>query len=111
MAYSTIQLHPGPRVTTIVLNRPPLNIINLQMLDELTAAWSEIEDLKTQVAVITGAGGQAFSAGVDVADHEPGKIESMLERFHRLILRIRKSDCVSIAAIHGYTLGGGRNSP
>src|SRR5262249_1507053 len=44
---------------------------------------------------------------VDVADHAPSKIEMMLERFHRLILRIRKSDCVSIAAIHGHTLGGG----
>src|SRR5262249_12246191 len=33
--------------------------------------------------------------------------EMMLERFHRVILRIRKSDCVSIAAIHGHTLGGG----
>jgi len=77
------------------------------MLDELSAAWSDVEDLKAQVAVISGAGERAFSAGVEVADHAPGKIEAMLERFHRVILRIRKSDCVSIAAIHGHTLGGG----
>jgi len=107
MGYSTIQVHPGPRVVTIVLNRPPLNIINLEMLDELNAAWSEIEDLKAQVAVISGAGDRGFSVGVDVADHAPGKIETMLENLHRLILRIRKSDCIAIAAIHGYTLGGG----
>src|SRR5262249_3310999 len=43
----------------------------------------------------------------DVADHAPGRIESMLEKFHRTILRIRRSDCVSIAAVHGHTLGGG----
>jgi cyclohexa-1,5-dienecarbonyl-CoA hydratase len=107
MSFSTIEFHPGPRIATIVLNRPPLNIINLQMLDELNAAWSEVEDLKAQVAVISGAGDRAFSAGVDVADHAPGKIETMLETFHRCILRIRRSDCVSIAAIHGHTLGGG----
>jgi len=107
MAFSTIQFHPGPRVASIVLSRPPLNIINLEMLDELNAAWSEVEDLKAQVAVISGKGDRAFSAGVDVADHAPGKIEMMLENFHRMILRIRKSDCVSIAAIHGHTLGGG----
>src|SRR6185369_5895836 len=71
------------------------------------AVWSEVEDLKAQVAVISGAGERAFSAGVDVADHAPGKIETMLEKFHHVILRIRKSDCVSIAAIHGHTLGGG----
>jgi len=107
MAHSTIQFHPGPRVASIVLNRPPLNIINLQMLDELNAAWSEIEDLKAQVAVISGAGNRAFSAGVDVADHVPGRIEATLEKFHQLILRMRKSDCISIAAVHGHTVGGG----
>ncbi len=107
MSFSAIQFHPGPRVASIVLNRPPLNIINLQMLDELDAAWSEVEDLRAQVAVISGTGERAFSVGVDVADHTLGKIETMLEKFHRVILRIRKSDCVSIAAIHGHTLGGG----
>jgi cyclohexa-1,5-dienecarbonyl-CoA hydratase len=107
MSFSTIQFHPGPRVASIVLDRPPLNIINLEMLDELTAAWSEVEDMKVQVAVISAAGDQAFSAGVDIADHAPGKIETMLEKFHHVILRIRRSDCVSIAAIHGHTLGGG----
>src|SRR5437899_4380603 len=107
MTYSTIQFHPGPRVASIVLNRPPLNIINLEMLAELNAAWSEVEDLKAQVAVFSAAGDRAFSAGVDVADHMPGKIEGMIEKFHHLIRRIRKSDCVTIAAIHGYTFGGG----
>ena len=107
MSFSTIRFHPGPRVAGIVLNRPPLNIINLEMLDELNGAWSDIEDLRTQVVVISAAGDRAFSAGVDVADHAPGKIETMLERFHHLVLRIRRSDCVSIAAIYGHTLGGG----
>src|SRR5437870_8819047 len=107
MSFSTIQLHPGPRVASVVLNRPPLNIINLEMMEELNAAWDEIKDLGAQIVVISGAGSQAFSAGVDVADHVPEKVSLMLEKFHHLILRIRKSDCVSIAAIHGHTLGGG----
>src|SRR5215471_14886827 len=107
MGYSTLLFHPGPRVASIVLNRAPLNIIDLQMLDELNAVWTEVEDLKAQVVVISGAGERAFSAGVDVADHEPGKIEIVLEKFHRIILRMRRADCISIAAIHGYALGGG----
>src|SRR5205814_7175689 len=107
VTFSTIQFHHGPRVASILLNRPPLNIINLEMLDELNAVWSEVEDLKAQVAVLSSAGDRAFSAGVDVADHMPGKIESMIDKFHHLIRRIRKSDCITIAAIHGYTFGGG----
>ncbi|PYS54419.1 MAG: hypothetical protein DMG13_08670 [Acidobacteria bacterium] len=107
MTFSTIEFHPGPRVASIVLNRPPLNIINLEMMDELSAAWQEIEDIKAQVVVISGAGDQAFSAGVDVADHLPDKVEQMIAKFHRVIRQIRRSDCISVAAIHGHTLGGG----
>jgi len=107
MSYSTIQFHPGPRIASIVLNRPPLNIINLEMLDELNSAWSEVEDLKAQIAIISAAGDRAFSSGVDVADHMPGKIETMIAKFHQFIVRIRKSECITIAAIQGHTLGGG----
>ena len=51
--FSTIQFHPGPRVASIILNRPPLNIINQQMLEELTAAWDEVEDLKAQLETLS----------------------------------------------------------
>ena len=107
VSYSTIQFHPGPRLASIVLDRPPLNIIDVQMLHELHDAWAEVEDLNAQVTVISGAGDRAFSAGVHVADHVPGKVETMINSFHHLVLRIRKSQCITIAAIHGYTLGGG----
>ena len=107
MAYSTIQFHPGPRVATIVLDRPPLNIINLAMMDELNAVWDEIDELEAQVVVITGAGDRAFSAGVDVADHVPERVAPMLEKLHRVIRRIFESDRITIAAVHGHTLGGG----
>lgn len=107
MSFSTIQFHPGPRVASIILNRPPLNIVNMEMMDELKDAWDEIDDLKAQVVVISGAGERAFSAGADVADHVPQKVESMLKKFHHVIRRICESDCITIAAIHGHTLGGG----
>src|SRR5262249_21615718 len=66
-----------------------------------------VEELKAQVVVISGAGDRAFSAGVDVAEHAPGRIETVLEQIHHFTLRMRKADSISIAAIHGHTLGGG----
>ena len=107
MAYGTIQFFPGPRVSSIVLNRPPLNIINREMLDELNEAWTEVEQLGSQVSVFTGAGDRAFSAGVDVADHAVDRIKPTLKEFHRLVRRICDSKCIAVAAIHGHTLGGG----
>ena len=69
MSFSTIEFYPGPRVVSIVLNRPPMNVIDLQMLNDLHSAWDEVEGLQAQVVVISGAGDTAFSAGVDIADH------------------------------------------
>jgi cyclohexa-1,5-dienecarbonyl-CoA hydratase len=107
MSFSTIQFHPGPRLASIVLNRPPLNIINIQMMEELNAAVDEIVELQAQVVVISGNGESGFSAGVDVADHVPERVESMLRKFHEVIRKIWDADFVTIAAIHGHTLGGG----
>src|SRR6185436_16627375 len=107
MAYQTIQFHPGPRVCSIILNRPPLNIINIEMMNELNAAWDEIDAMESQVVVISAAGERAFSAGVDVADHVPERIPAMLSTFHRIIRRIFESDRITVAAIQGHTLGGG----
>src|SRR4029078_9148403 len=91
MTFSRIQIHHGPRVASIVLNGPALDVIYLHLLVEFESSWDEIEDLRAQVAVISGAGERAFSAGVDVADHAPSKIETMLERFHNVIILIAKA--------------------
>ena len=107
MSFSTIQFYPGPRVAGIVLNRPPLNIINIEMMDEIKDAWDEVSALEAQVVVFSGSGEQAFSAGVDVADHAPDKADVMLKKFHRVIRMLWDSGCITIAAIHGRTLGGG----
>ena len=107
MTFSTIQFYPGPRVASIVLNRPPLNIINIPMMDELGAAWREIEELKAQIVVISASGDRAFSAGVEVADHVVDRVEEMLEKFHHVILKVRRAECITIAAVHGHALGGG----
>jgi len=107
MDYTTIQFHPGPRVASIVLDRPPLNVITIQMIDELNAALDEVGEIQSQVVVFSGQGERAFSAGVDVRDHAPERAPSMLESFHRVIRRIRDADFVALAAIHGHTLGGG----
>src|SRR5262249_11093996 len=43
--YTAIEFFPGPRVASIALNHPPLNIITIAMLEELNAALNEVDDL------------------------------------------------------------------
>jgi cyclohexa-1,5-dienecarbonyl-CoA hydratase len=94
------------RTAWITLDRPPLNILDIPMMHGLDATLDRALP-HCDFLVFRGAGLRAFSAGVDVADHAPERIEEMLSTFHRIFRRLAKADCVKIAAVHGYCLGGG----
>jgi cyclohexa-1,5-dienecarbonyl-CoA hydratase len=105
--FSRISFHMEPPIARIVLNNPPVNVIDIPMMDELAEALNEIET-RPDIAILIVSGSQrAFSAGVDVAAHSPGKVEQMLNKFHGVIRALVGSKKVSIAAVHGICLGGG----
>ena len=105
--YSRIALELHAPVARITLDNPPLNIIDIPMMDELADALTEIE-ARPDVSIFIISGSQkAFSAGVDVALHTPDKVEQMLAKFHGVIRALVGSRKVSIAAVHGNCLGGG----
>jgi cyclohexa-1,5-dienecarbonyl-CoA hydratase len=91
----------------ITLRNPPLNIIDIPMMDELSGALAEIESRPGISSIIFSGAGNCFSAGVDVAAHTPDKIASMLEKFHRVIRSLIATRKVTIASVHGHCLGGG----
>jgi len=102
----TIQLRIEHRTAWITLDRPPLNILDIAMMESLNAAL-ERALAKSDLVVFQGAGVKAFCAGVDVADHAPKRVDKMLSAFHGVFRRLAVADCLTIAAVHGYCLGGG----
>lgn len=76
------------------------------MMRELDAALKRAIP-QSDFLVFAGSGPRAFSAGVHVADHEPKRIAKMLSAFHSIFRRLAATDCVTIAAVHGFCLGGG----
>jgi cyclohexa-1,5-dienecarbonyl-CoA hydratase len=104
---SRIALDVRPPVARVTLTHPPLNVIDIPMMDELASTLAEIEaNLAITVVIISGSQ-KAFSAGVDVAAHTPDKVEAMLAKFHGVIRALVASKKVTIAAVHGHCLGGG----
>ena len=95
------------QLARITLTHPPLNVIDFQMMDELLAALQQLEQRKEISVVIISGGERGFSAGVDVAVHTPDKIQTMLQKFHGLILALVKFSKITIAEVHGVCLGGG----
>lgn len=102
----TVQLRIEHRTAWITLDRPPLNILNIAMMESLDEALSRALP-KSDFVILQGAGVDAFCAGADVGDHVPKRVGKMLATFHAIFRRLADADCLTIAAVHGYCLGGG----
>src|SRR5438094_8822904 len=96
-----------PSVARISLRNPPLNVIDLQMMDELAQAVSDIESRPEISTIVITSHSSSFSAGVDVAAHTLDKVEAMLSKFHAVIRALVNTKKVTIAAVNGHCLGGG----
>lgn len=94
-------------VARIELVHPPLNVIDIPMMEELSQALAEIESRPDVAVIVIGGESKAFSAGVDVAAHTPDKVGQMLEKFHGVIRALVATKKVTIARVHGHCLGGG----
>lgn len=106
-ALGTVRYTREGRIGRLVLDRPPLNVLDLATLESLDAALSRAAaDPKLHVLAISGAG-RAFSAGVDVADHTADRVGRMLELFHGAIRRLMALEPPVVALVHGAALGGG----
>jgi cyclohexa-1,5-dienecarbonyl-CoA hydratase len=104
---SRVGLELRPPVARVTLQNPPLNIIDIPMMEELAQTLSEIEPRPDISTVIFSGSEKAFSAGVDVAAHTPDKVETMLAKFHAVIRALVATKKVTIAAVRGHCLGGG----
>ena len=105
--FTRLAVEIQPPVVRLRLNNPPLNVIDVPMMEELAAALADVESRPDITAFILSGSQKAFSVGVDVAAHTPDKVEEMLGKFHAVIRAIVASKKVSIAAVHGHCLGGG----
>ena len=109
MMTTRIQLQQHGPLARITLVHPPLNVIDFQMMDELLGALQQLEQQK-EISVVIFSGGKetrGFSAGVDVAVHTPELIQTMLQKFHGLILALTRFSKITIAEVRGACVGGG----
>jgi cyclohexa-1,5-dienecarbonyl-CoA hydratase len=104
---SRLGVEVGDRVVAIRLNHPPLNVIDVEMMEQLASSLAEIETQREIAVIVLSGSDRAFSVGVDVAAHTPGKVSEMLTKFHALIRAVVGSRKITVAAIRGHCLGGG----
>lgn len=107
----TIALTHHRRVSTITLNRPPLNLVSPRLLEELEAALDELEQREeTRAVVLTGSGTRAFCAGADLGDetrHSAEAGQAFRDAGRRVVERLETFPKPVVAAVRGWCIGGG----
>ena len=106
--------HKPNGVLLITINRPEVfNATNARLHWELTKVWQVVtDDDRTKVAVITGAGDQAFSAGGDLEwvstmVGNPAVVANTLTEASEVVYNMMACDKPIISAIYGVAVGAG----
>ncbi len=117
--YHDVQLELNEKIAIVTLNRPQArNAFNHGILEGLYETANHIlSEPSISVVILTGAGDQAFCAGIDLKMISAGEdLSGGVKRHDRFGLIQIYRDCFTsyerlpvpvIAAIHGYCLGAG----
>ncbi|PWV98554.1 enoyl-CoA hydratase [Paenibacillus cellulosilyticus] len=111
-AYSYLKITQVNRVATVTLNRPPVNALSTEVIEELAACLDKLAADQDIKAIILTGEGKCFAAGADIkqftsafGDARAGAqlALSMQAKFRRIETMTKPVIC----AINGASLGGG----
>lgn len=109
--YENIKYEVNEGIAYVTINRPKaLNALNMDVLKDLYAAFTEIEADEAVKAVIVTGEGKAFVAGADIAQmSQLNALEGreMMIMGHKVMNLIEAVEKPVIAAVNGFALGGG----
>jgi cyclohexa-1,5-dienecarbonyl-CoA hydratase len=102
-----LQVAGGKGVVRITLNRPPANVLSIDLMDELNAALESLDNQRDVKLVVLSAAGKYFSAGFELGDHLGDRAYVMMESFKKLFENLTKLDRPIVAVVAGPALGAG----
>jgi len=111
--YSTLRVEIDAGVAFVVIDHPPINLLDLPMMTDMDRLGRELtEDTAVRVVVFSSADPEFFIAHADVAliEQLPTTVDetrSELGFFHAMVDRLRTLPQATIAKIEGRTRGGG----
>ncbi|MGB4609994.1 MAG: enoyl-CoA hydratase-related protein [Saccharofermentanales bacterium] len=98
-------------VATITIDRPKaLNALNTQVLQEIASAFAGLDLETVRCVILTGAGDRSFVAGADIGemvDMDSAAGKELGITGNKVMRDIENFPIPVIAAINGYSLGGG----
>lgn len=110
--YQTLLFEIDGPAAIITINRPDkMNALNRQVLAEIDeAVRAALQNPEIAGIIITGSGAKAFAAGADIAEFagfSPNEGTDLAAVGHGIFNRIANAQKPIIAAVNGFSLGGG----
>ena len=111
MDYKNLLYQTIERITMITINRPKMNTLSYETLEELKHAFVRAkDDPETKVVLFTGSGEKAFIAGMDLNEFKllpPLMGKMVAEKGQALTLLMENIGKPTIAVVNGFCVGGG----
>ena len=108
--FVNLEIDKDTGVGTIRLDRPPMNAINSQVVEELEVAARAAATEDAVRAVVIFGGDKIFAAGADIkemSDASPMDMMARMGGLQAVFSQVEEIPKVVIAAITGFALGGG----
>jgi len=104
-----IAVEVADRVAVVTLDDPDRrNALDLELVDEIVAAFDELEERDDVGAVVVTGAPPAFCAGADLSHLGASEREGLLAVYHGF-LRVGRCPLPTIAAVNGAAVGAGMN--
>jgi enoyl-CoA hydratase/carnithine racemase len=102
-----LRLDEAAQCATLLLNRPPTNLLNIALMEEVNEALQSARGLPwLEVLILRGAGG-TFSEGMDLREHVQKRVQRLLRVYLRIFETMRMLDVITVAAVEGRAWGAG----
>lgn len=107
---TTVEVNDKTGIATLTMCRPPVNGLNLELLQDLKTSIDEIEGNKSRGLILTSSNPTIFSAGLDILEmYKPDKdrIRAFWSQLQETWLALYGSSVPTAAAINGHSPAGG----
>jgi enoyl-CoA hydratase/carnithine racemase len=116
--FTDIGVEKTGHVTTIEIQRPPLNFFDISLINQIADALTDIDNDPEARAVVLAAQGKAFCAGANFNDparqeaearekSDPASSLGQISHLYIQAVRIFRNKKPIVAAVHGAAIGGG----
>jgi enoyl-CoA hydratase len=107
MSYVSVSEADG--VAVLSVDRPPVNAMDVELLEELVAVVEAVATHPPRALVLAGSE-RCFSAGADlkaVPNHGPAERRRMIHGINGMVLGVYGLPCPVVGAITGHAIAGG----